>query len=164
MTRTLSILAILLLSAAAGAFLYLETRSPSLPEITFPDLDGHPQSLRAWRGKVLLVNFWATWCPPCLREIPYLKELQRRYGDKGLQVVGIALDSPAAVRAYVKRHGIDYPILLGGDQGAMLSRELGNRMEVLPFTAVIDRRGKLVLNKAGEIDAAWAKDHLLPLL
>jgi thiol-disulfide isomerase/thioredoxin len=82
------------------------------------DLAGKAQALRQWQGKVLVLNFWAPWCPPCREEIPDFIRLQERHGQAGLQFVGVALDDPDKVAAFVDETGINYPILLGGDAGA----------------------------------------------
>ena len=91
------------------------------------------QALRQWQGKVLVLNFWAPWCPPCREEIPDFIRLQQRHGEAGLQFVGVALDDPDKVAAFVDETGINYPILLGGDAGAALCMAAGNRLGGLPL-------------------------------
>jgi len=109
---------------------------------TLNDLAGQPQPLAQWRGKVMVVNFWATWCPPCLKEIPEFVGLQQRYGSKGVQFIGIAIDDKMKVAAFVAQHGVNYPILMAEEQGITLARDAGNRLGGLPFTVIIDRQGR----------------------
>jgi len=129
-------------------------------ETSLPDLEGVQRPLGNWQGKVLVVNFWATWCPPCLREIPDFIRLQDDLGERGLQFIGIAMDDVNAVREFVPEHGINYPILLDDGAGTELARALGDTEDVLPFTAVFDRNGTLQLQHAGAI----SDDELRPLL
>jgi thiol-disulfide isomerase/thioredoxin len=118
-----------------------------------PDLTGTPQSLDQWRGKVVLVNFWATWCAPCREEIPMLVKLQEKYGARGLQLVGIAIDQPEKVRPYAAEMRMNFPILIGSSDGIALARELGNKAAVLPFTLVMDRNGRIIAREVGALKA-----------
>ena len=135
-----------------------------LPAFSIPDLTGVSRGPGNWSGKVMVVNFWATWCPPCRREMPGFVELQKRYGDKGLQFVGIAVDNADAVREFVSKVRPNYPILLGGDPSLDLSTRLGNRYGSLPFTAIIDRSGRVRHVQAGEIDKGALERLVRPLL
>jgi thiol-disulfide isomerase/thioredoxin len=128
------------------------------------DLAGKAQALRQWQGKVLVLNFWAPWCPPCREEIPDFIRLQQRHGEAGLQFVGVALDDPDKVAAFVDETGINYPILLGGDAGAALSMAAGNRLGGLPFTVVFDRRGDAVATLTGGVTEARLEAIVRPLL
>ncbi len=131
--------------------------------VTLEDVDGEPRILAEWAGRPLLVNFWATWCPPCREEIPLLSAAQDAYAARGLQVVGIALDDVGPVRSFVDQIGINYPSLLGGDTGDTLMHEFGNRGS-LPFTVLIDRDGAVHATKLGPFTAAelaFAVDELL---
>ena len=112
-------------------------------------LDGKPHPLEQWRGKVLVVNFWATWCAPCREEIPGFVKFQEQYGTHGVQIVGIAIDSAERVAPYIQEIGINYPILVGGIETMDFARQIGNRAGVLPFTVVIDRQGKVVTTIVG---------------
>lgn len=114
------------------------------------DLDGRQQTLDQWRGKVLVVNFWATWCAPCREEIPAFVRLQEKYRTDGLQFVGIAIDQPEKVQAFSREFGINYPLLLGGIDTIEISRQAGNRIGALPFTLVLDRNGRIVSRKLGK--------------
>jgi thiol-disulfide isomerase/thioredoxin len=135
-----------------------------LERTALPDLAGKQVNLGAWKGKVLVVNFWATWCTPCRREIPGLIGIQSKHAANGLQIVGIAVDQADKVRAYAKEMGINYPILVAGMEGASLSRELGNRTGALPFTLVLDRDGKVMKSHLGMITPEELEKLLDPLL
>jgi len=121
-----------------------------LPEIRLPGIDGALHGLTDWRDRPLVVNFWATWCDPCRREIPLLKALRREHAADRLEIVGIAVDYPDEVRKYAKAHGIDYPVLVG-DQGGLEAVNAFGMETVLPFTVFADRRGRIVTLKVGEL-------------
>ena len=123
-----------------------------LMSVRLPDLDGRPQALEQWRGKVLVVNFWATWCAPCREEIPAFIRVQDRWAAKGLQVVGVAIDETDKVRPYAAELKINYPILVGGLDGIELARQAGNRLGGLPFTVVFNRQGGAVHSQLGRVD------------
>ncbi len=106
-------------------------------------LDGQPHALAQWRGKVLVVNFWATWCAPCREEIPVFIKFQELYRARGVQFVGIAIDQKERVGPYAKEIGMNYPVLVGGIETMDFARQLGNRQGVLPYTLVIDQNGKV---------------------
>ena len=147
-----------------------QTRAPApgalsqLPEFTLPDQNGAPQASSRWAGKVLVLNFWATWCPPCLREMPGFMALQEELGEQGLQFVGIAIDSQEAVRKFVDSREINYPILIGDETAVRLSKELGNRLQGLPFSVIFDRTGAVVYVQAGELKPATIREHISALL
>jgi thiol-disulfide isomerase/thioredoxin len=128
------------------------------------DVDGAPQTLAQWRGKVLVVNFWATWCAPCREEIPLFVKLQRQYGDRGLQFVGIAIDEPAKVGPFAREFAINYPLLIGGIEAAEWSRQLGNRAGALPFTLIVGRDGVVRMTHLGAIKEAALLPYIETLL
>jgi len=128
------------------------------------DLKGSVQPLAQWRGQVLVVNFWATWCAPCREEIPGFVRLQKRYGARGLTFVGIAIDQPDKVAAFAREFQINYPLLVGGLETLELLRQVGNRAGVLPYTLVIDRGGNLVTREPGGLKEAKLESILRPLL
>ncbi|HEY2591505.1 MAG TPA: TlpA disulfide reductase family protein [Steroidobacteraceae bacterium] len=121
-----------------------------LPDITLPDTTGAPRKLSAWHGRPVIVNFWATWCEPCRREIPLLESLRRKAADH-LEVIGVAVDDRDPVLQYMKRMSIDYPVLVGGtDQGTAAIAAFGMQA-VLPFSVFADTQGRIVAAKVGEL-------------
>ena len=146
-------------------FRALAVESGPLFAATLTDHSGKPVALESLRGKPVLVNFWARWCPPCRKEFPDLVASQVQYKGRGLVVLGIAIEDAAGaekVRDFAKAYGMDYTILLGGDQGLSLLRVLGNETAALPYTLVLDRSGKVVATKLGvmkkpEMEAAIQK-------
>jgi peroxiredoxin len=121
-----------------------------LPDIALPGPDGVTHRLADWKGRPMLVNFWATWCDPCRREIPLLKTLRHEHAAAELQIVGIAVDSLEAVRQYTAEHGIDYPVLIG-QQGGLAAATAFGMDTVLPFSVFADRRGRILYLKIGEL-------------
>jgi thiol-disulfide isomerase/thioredoxin len=119
--------------------------------VTLPDARGREQSIGQWKGKVLVVNFWATWCVPCREEMPEFVKVQQEFGPRGLQFVGIAIDDVAKVEAFAAELGLNYPTLIGGYGGIELSRSFGNRLGALPFTIIVDRTGRVSHTQLGPI-------------
>lgn len=143
----------------------VEVRVPEeRPAFSLPDIDGATRRVREWDGKVLVINFWATWCPPCREEIPEFVALQQKYAPRGLQFVGVAIEEREAVLPFMEAVGINYPILLGQLTGIELSRKYGNRWGALPFTAVINREGRIVSVKGGSITRQEMEQAILPHL
>jgi peroxiredoxin len=114
------------------------------PDFSLADTEGRTRSIAEWDGKLVFLNFWATWCPPCLEEIPGFMKLQARYADAGVQFLGVALDSPDNVRAFMAEHAVNYPSLHGERDAIALGRRYGNRIGALPYTVVIGRDGRIV--------------------
>lgn len=139
-------------------------RIKALPDFSLPDLDGTPRNLQEWKGKVLVVNFWATWCPPCKKEMPTFIEMQKQHSETDLQFIGIAVDDPDMVRDFYDVYSINFPVLVGGTKAIELSSDLGNRFDGLPFTAVFDRTGKLRYIQTGQVTSIHIDRHILPLL
>lgn len=102
-------------------------------------------------GRPLLVNFWATWCPPCVQELPLLNTFYREQRTRGWQVLGLAVDQPGAVQRFLQQRSLDFPVALAGLGGTELSRQLGNANSGLPFTAVFNAQGALVATKSGRV-------------
>jgi len=121
-----------------------------VPELTLPDLSGRQTSLRQFLGHPLIINFWATWCAPCRREMPLLQQLRHAYRGEGLEVVGIAVDFRAAVADYVARQAVEYPQLIGDDSGLAATEKFGMQA-VLPFSVFADAHGRIVAIKVGEL-------------
>ena len=170
---------VLVIASMAGAGLYFSRPSvtpvpapaiaqpdaaESLLAASFKDLNGQTQPLSQWRGKVMIVNFWATWCPPCRKEIPEFIKLQEKYGQQGLIFIGIAIDQKDKVQAYSDEMGVNYPILLGELEAIELSKRAGNRLSGLPYTAIIDRSGKIVGSEVGGLTEAKLDALIKPLL
>lgn len=142
-----------------------EKTSPSrLPGFNLPDLSGRQHNIDEWRGKVLVINFWATWCPSCLKEIPDFIAMQQSYRDKNVQVIGIALEDQQAVAQYAAASRINYPILLGGNDGINLARQLGDTVGAVPYTLIVDRQGRIVHSHPGEFSKQQITDIITPLL
>jgi thiol-disulfide isomerase/thioredoxin len=127
------------------------TDASALLAVTLPNTEGKEESLGQWKGKLLIVNFWATWCAPCREEMPEFVRMQKAYGDKGVQFVGIAVDEGAKVRQFATEIGLNYPALIGGYGAMELSRTLGNTVMALPFTVVVDRSGTIVHTQLGPV-------------
>jgi thiol-disulfide isomerase/thioredoxin len=123
----------------------------TLPDFTLGDLQGKPRSIRSWPGKSMIVNFWATWCAPCRREIPLLRQLQKQHASEGFQVVGVAVDIREDVVKYAQEMGIDYPILTGEQDGLDAVMKFGQGSIGFPFTVFTDKQGRVVLFHLGEI-------------
>jgi thiol-disulfide isomerase/thioredoxin len=123
----------------------------TLPDFTLANLEGQPQSIRSWTGKSMIVNFWATWCAPCRREIPLLKKIQAAHGAEGFQIVGVAVDFRDDVLKYAKEIGIDYPLLIGEEDGLEAVTKFGQGSLGFPFTVFTDNQQRVVLFHLGEI-------------
>jgi thiol-disulfide isomerase/thioredoxin len=113
--------------------------------------DGKPSNSENWRGKVLVVNFWASWCPPCVEEMPALDKMAQEYASKNVLIVGIGIDSPSNIREFLQKTPVSYPIVIGGLEGSNLSKQMGNTQGALPYTVVINAKGKSIYTKLGKI-------------
>ena len=142
-------------AAAAGLGWALWRSPPTDPALAelwglrFDRPEGGELSLAALRGQALVINFWATWCPPCIKELPEFDKLHRAQASRGVQVLGLAVDGPTAVRQFLVRQPVAFPVGLAGFEGTDLSRRLGNSGGGLPFTVVIDRDGRIRHRKLG---------------
>lgn len=131
------------------------------PDFTLPRLDGGSLRLSSFRGKVVLLDFWATWCVPCREETPHFVELQQKYGDRGLQVIGVSMDdSPDPVRTFYQQFHINYPVVMGtAETGSAYGGVLG-----LPIAFLIDREGHIYAKHMGATDAAIFEKDVTTLL
>jgi thiol-disulfide isomerase/thioredoxin len=128
-----------------------------LPDFTLADIEGQPRSIRSWQGKSMIVNFWATWCAPCRREIPLLKKIQAEHGAEGFQIVGVAVDFREDVLKYAQEIGIDYPLLIGEQDGLDAVNKFGQGSMGFPFTVFTDNQQRIVLFHLGEIHPEQAE-------
>lgn len=169
--------ALLLLAAAvlallagfgAGRFQFTSQKTPEkahefLVEFALPDIHGKRRHIQEWQGRLILLNFWATWCAPCREEIPLLIRMQQRYAARGLQVIGIAVDSTDAVAAYQKDMQMDYPILVG-HEAIEVAQKYGNRHNALPFNVLIGADGRILARKLGAYTAQELETLVYPNL
>ena len=170
--RAIALFAAVALAAAGGGAAYHLWLRPAGPEQVaqlvysahLPDTGGVGHSFEQWRGRVLVVNFWATWCAPCREEIPGFVRLQERHGERGLQFVGIAIDQPGKVADFAREFRINYPVLIGGPESLDLLRSAGNQQAILPYTLVIDRTGKVAARQPGGVKEDRLEELLKPLL
>jgi thiol-disulfide isomerase/thioredoxin len=137
--------------------------SLALRSASLVDLGGRQRRLNEWQDRILVCNFWATWCAPCLEEIPLLIAARAKYAAAGVEIVGIAVDNAAKVRDFTASFKISYPVLLGETEGVDLMRKLGNSSGGLPYTVVTDRQGSLVHRKLGAFKQADLDTILGPL-
>ena len=143
---------------ASPAILPAEISPAALLAASFSDARGAPVSLGQFQGKLVVVNFWATWCAPCREEMPAFSRLQEQWGARGVQFVGLSDEDPARVERFGRDLGIDYPLWVGRDDVGALARRLGNHSGVLPFTVLVDGQGRVIDQRAGpytesELDA-----------
>jgi len=129
-------------------------------EFSLPDVDDKIHNINQWRGKLILLNFWATWCPPCREEIPVFIDVQQKYGGRGLQIVGVAIDKKQEVENYPDFAFFNYPILVGQEEVMTIMKQYGNRLGSLPYTVIIDPQGRVLGRKVG----AYKRPELEALL
>lgn len=134
------------------------------PLFELPDRDGDTRSIAEFDNQVVLLNFWATWCPPCLEEVPALDALHDELASKGLRVVGIALEDRAAMTAFAREHSVDYTLLAGGREAFDIATEYGNARGTLPYTVVIDRQGIVRATHLGALTQKEARELVQPWL
>ena len=139
----------------------LEVAAASFWNLSFDTPDGTPLAMSRFKGKLVLVNFWATWCPPCIEELPLLDFFYQENKDKNVQVIGLAVDQPSAVRTWLKARPLNFPVGMAGLGGTELSKSLGNQAGGLPFTVLFGTSGEVLQRKIGTITpeelADWTK-------
>lgn len=166
-------LAIAVLFGAIGMYFGLQTHEPAPPQASvtgdflaqsLPDAKGSTQALAQWKDKHLVVNFWATWCAPCVEEMPELTALQAELAGKPIQILGIGIDSPSNIAEFSEKHKIAYPLYVAGMSGTDLARRFGNQAGGLPFTVLIGSDGTVRKTYIGRLDMATLRKDIASLL
>jgi len=173
-TSRLSPIVLLVLALALGAlagmggFLgwqaYSDSRPEIRPEFSLPDLHDRQRSITEWDGKVIVLNFWASWCPPCIHEIPMFMDLQEDYADDGLQFVGVAMDRQEDAKRFFDELEMNYPSMHGIHQVTRVGELYGNTMGTLPYTVIINRDGHIVERFNREVEREQLEPAILPHL
>lgn len=167
MKKNIAVIGLLIATAALGYFVYDRAAQNAAPVIsgkltdgtvafTLSDLDGNQRDFSEWDGKPRLVNFWATWCAPCRREIPLLKKTQEKHAGNNLQVIGVAVDFIEQVTAYAEEAAFNYPILVGQEDAMAAAEATGIDFIGMPFTMIVAPDGQLIKTHLGEI----VEDHI----
>jgi len=133
-----------------------------IPAFSLEDTNGKTHSLSDWKGKVIMVNFWATWCPPCKYEIPEFIEYQDQYGNDGFQIIGIGIDDPNKIKNFARTLEINYPVLLATSSAIMA--DWGNSDQVLPYSVVIDRDGSIRYIHRGQLSKLSFDSEIKPII
>ena len=164
------LLTFLVASVALGLGLYFRFMGTSvgfnlskkeiLKEFVLMDSSSNPHSVNEWQGKIRIINFWATWCPSCLKEIPDFIALQEQYSERNIQFIGVAIDNKESVEKFIYSKTINYPILLAENEGLILAHQLGNVMNIVPYTIIVNQQGVIVKQYQGEV----TKDELLKII
>ncbi len=163
LTLNLAAIAVSLVAIAAGALMALRfdtgsggvsVQTAALFEPSFDDADGRLQPMNQWQGRLLVVNFWATWCAPCIEEMPDLQKVQAEYAERGVTIVGVAIDNASAVKRFRDEQNVAIPLLVAGAAGTELVRHLGNASGALPYTVLVDRSGRVAQSKRGRLQAS----------
>ncbi len=136
-----------------------------IDDISLPDRDGKPRRLSEWKGKLVVLNFWASWCGPCREEMPMLDAMRTRYAPKGVEVIGVASEPAADALGFLKQNPVTYPILINApDDPLDVSLHLGNTQSVLPYTALIGREGQILATRMGNFSEQSLEDWITPHL
>lgn len=135
-----------------------------LLDARFNALNGSEVSLKTWQNKIIVLNFWATWCPPCREEMPELSKMQDQYKDQNLVIVGLSTEDLDTTKNFIAEQPVSYPILAGDMQAMSFAESLGNNQSILPYTVVIDEKGQLVKTFFGRVNQALLEKTVLPLL
>ncbi len=141
-----------------------KTHSAKEQNFSLPDLNGEQQEFSQWKGQVILLNFWATWCPPCRREMPDFIEVYEEYKDKNFIIIGVGTDNHEKVADFVKKLGVTYPILVGERKAMQVSYQYGNHSGALPYSVLIDQYGVVRYRAGGLISKQKLIQQITPLL
>ena len=141
-----------------------QSSATALPDFALPDVSGKLHNVSEWQGKIRVINFWATWCSPCRKEIPEFIALQEQYADKGLQFIGIAIDDQESVAKYLASININYPMLIGDVTGIALAHQLGNTIDAVPFTLIVNQQGQIIHQHPGDFSKEQIMAIITPLL
>ncbi|HMM67956.1 MAG TPA: TlpA disulfide reductase family protein [Dokdonella sp.] len=134
-------------------------------EVRLPDREGKPRSLAEWSGKLVVMNFWASWCGPCREEMPMLDRAHQRYAARGVAVIGVASEEAPAALGFLESHPVSYPILINSPaEGIDFSLRFGNTQSVLPFTALVGRDGRILATRMGSFSEKALDDWIAPYL
>ena len=169
--RSIWLVPVAALALALGLGVGMWRTTPTSPELTpeqtyaasFADLSGQQQALSQWRGKILVLNFWATWCPPCRQEIPDFIAVYEANRQQGVVIVGIAQDERDLVADFAKEFRVTYPMLIGGDGGYDFSAKLGNSGSSIPFTVILDRTGQVAYVAVGAMHRSELEKQIAKL-
>ena len=138
-------------AASAAGKVAAESDAPDLFGRSMPDANGTPQSLAQWKGKPVVLNFWATWCAPCVQEMPALSALQTEIAPRKVQIIGVGIDSPTNIKDFASKYKITYPLYVAGMEGTELSKQFGNKAGALPYTVLIGADGKVRKTYLGKL-------------
>ncbi len=166
-----NIVAVLLIALAVRYYLSSPPTAETAAQTTkalfaasFTGIDGKPHAISQWKGKIIVANFWATWCPPCREEMPELSHLQEQYRNRGLIVLGISTDELDKIREFAKESPVSYPLLSGEISAMDVGLSLGNNKGVLPYTVIIKPDGNIAKAYFGRVNQALLEETLLPLM
>lgn len=167
--KNLLIILLALLALAAGVWVrqIAHTANQQVTQVvnfSFPDSSGQAQSVDQWRGKLLIINFWASWCAPCLQEIPEFMQIQQEFREKGLQFIGVAIEEAETLLPYLQEQQINYPVLIAGDAGIIQAQQLGNVSNAVPFTLIVNPAGEVVHRHPGALSREKLLEIIAPLL
>ncbi len=136
----------------------------SIEDFSLLDVHGEQRFISEWQGKVMVINFWATWCAPCREEIPAFVELQQQYSHDGLQFIGIALQEAEEVRDFIVEYKMNYPTLVGSNEVIKAAVRLGNDIGAMPYTVVVDRNGVITFTRRGPLTKSETESVIKSLL